>query len=370
MAVTDDPRAPRRPIVPQHTLVRSRGRRRLAAGQIVVVGLVAYFLTALLNADRLLDKAESMPFGSQGRSTALFFAKPLHRVAQALGFTKPGEAVDRWRRPDQGGSGEFADSTGTTTTTSPAGADTTTPGDTAAPAGDDQASTTPTNVGRRVPTKDDKLRLYIAGDSMAQGFGESLERLATQTGVVDATLDFKVSSGLTRPDFFDWPKRLSTQVAKLRPDVVVICFGGNDAQPIKAQNGKTYQVSDPEWKAEYERRVGAAMDFLGADGRKVIWVGTPNARSDDFNVRLQVLWSAVQDQAANHGGVSLVDTWNMFSSPDGAYADYVVDETDHQAKLMRADDGYHLNFDGANKLARAIEAVVIDEIKARGGQVG
>ena len=85
MAVTDDPRAPRRPT--QRPLVRSRGRRRLAAGQIVVVGLIAYLVTALLNADRLLDKAESMPFGSNGRSTALFFAKPLHRVAQTLGFT-------------------------------------------------------------------------------------------------------------------------------------------------------------------------------------------------------------------------------------------------------------------------------------------
>jgi uncharacterized protein len=366
MAVTDDPRAPRRPL--QRPLVRSRGRRRLAAGQIVVVGLIAYLITAMLNADRLLDKAGGMPFGSKGRSTALFFAKPLHRVAQTLGFTKPGEAVDRWRRPDQGGSGEFV-TTGSTTT-APASTDTTVTPDGTAPAGDDQATTVPTNVGRRVPTKDDKLRLYIAGDSMAQGFGEALERLATQTGVVDATLDFKVSSGLTRPDFFDWPKRLSSQVAKLQPDVVVICFGGNDAQPIKAQDGKTYQVSDPAWKTEYERRVGAAMDFLGADGRKVIWVGTPNARSDDFNIRLQVLWAAVKDQAASHPGVSLVDTWDMFSSPDGAYADYVVDETDNQAKLMRADDGYHLNFDGANKLARAIDVVVNDEIKARGGQAG
>src|SRR5882757_8054514 len=104
MALTDDP--PRGPI-------RSRGRRRLAAGQIVAVGLIAYLLTALLNADRLLDKAESMPFGSKGRSTALFFAKPLHHVARAIGFTKPGEAVDRWRQPDQGGSGKVAGTTDT-----------------------------------------------------------------------------------------------------------------------------------------------------------------------------------------------------------------------------------------------------------------
>ena len=205
---------------------------------------------------------------------------------------------------------------------------------------------------------------------MAQGFGESLERLATQTGVVDATLDFKVSSGLTRPDFFDWPKRLSSQVAKLQPDVVVICFGGNDAQPIKAQNGKTYQVSDPEWKAEYERRGGRGH-------------GLPRSRRPQGHLgrhaqrplrRLQRPSAGAvgggEGPSGQSSGVSLVDTWDMFSSPDGAYADYVVDETDNQAKLIRADDGYHLNFDGANKLARAIDVVVNDEIKARGGSIG
>src|SRR5207248_4519629 len=97
-------------------------------------------------------------------------------------------------------------------------------------------STTPpdsTSTAPQAPTKDNKLRLYIAGDSQAQGFGESLERLAGGTGLVTPTLDFKVSSGLTRPDFFDWPKRLQDQVRKLRPDVVVVDFGGNDAQPIQ-----------------------------------------------------------------------------------------------------------------------------------------
>ena len=35
-----------------------------------------------------------------------------------------------------------------------------------------------------------------------------------------------------------------------------------------------------------------------------------------------------------------------------------------------ADDGFHLNLDGANKLARSIEAEIESEIKARGGKLG
>ncbi len=155
---------------------------------------------------------------------------------------------------------------------------------------------------------------------------------------------------------------------KLRPDVVVVDFGGNDAQPIKTDDGKQYDVTDPQWLVEYSKRVGATMDFLSADGRKVIWVGTPNARDDAFTQRLAVLRTAFQQEAAKRPDVTFVDTWTLFQSPSGGYADFIVDD-DGEAKLMRQDDGFHLNLDGANKLARAIEAEVEKEIVARGGKL-
>jgi hypothetical protein len=178
-----------------------------------------------------------------------------------------------------------------------------------------------------------------------------------------------VSSGLTRPDFFDWPKHLQDQVRKIRPDIVVVDFGGNDAQPIKTADGKQYDVTDPQWLGEYAKRVGQTMDFLSADGRKVIWVGTPNARDPDFTNRLAILRQAEMQEAAKRPQVTFVDTWTMFQSPSGGYADYIVDD-DGQAKLMRQNDGFHLNLDGANKLARAIEAAVEKEVTARGGKLG
>jgi uncharacterized protein len=101
----------------------------------------------------------------------------------------------------------------------------------------------------------------------------------------------------------------------------------------------------------------------------VIWVGTPNARDDSFTARLTVLRQAVMQEAAKRPQVSFVDVWAMFQSPSGGYADYIVDD-DGQAKLMRQNDGFHLNLDGANKLARAIEAQIENEITARGGKLG
>jgi hypothetical protein len=333
---------------------------------VLIVGAIAFGLAALLNSQTLLDMANRQPFDSATRGVALALAKPLHAVADAFQLTRPGDAIADIRNRDAGSDTFAFDTTTTTVASAPAGQE---PATTVAPGGAAAPTTTPPSTAPHVPTKEDKLRLYIAGDSQAQGFGESLERLAGATGLVSPTLDFKVSSGLTRPDFFDWPKRLQDQMRKLRPDIVVIDFGGNDAQPIKTADGKTYDPSDPKWLEEYSRRVGQTMDFLVQDGRKVIWVGTPNAKDDGFTARLAVLRQAEQQEAAKRPQASFVDVWSMFQSPTGGYADYIVDD-DGQAKLMRQNDGFHLNLDGANKLARTIEAEIENEITARGGKLG
>ena len=104
---------------------------------------------------------------------------------------------------------------------------------------------------------------------------------------MDSVLDYKVSSGLTRPDFYDWPRRMQQKMSEVGPQIVVVTFGGNDAQPIKV-DGKGYDVAAPEWSAEYGRRVGAMMDYLSSEGRTLIWVGIPNAQSEDLTQRLTV----------------------------------------------------------------------------------
>jgi lysophospholipase L1-like esterase len=352
---------------------RPRRDRPLSAGPVLIVGAIALGLAALLNSQTLLDMANRQPFNSATRGIALAITKPLHSIASAFQLTRPGDAIADVRGGRAGGSGEFAFSTTTTVAGTPAsGGDSGGGGGEATGGSGSTGSTPPDSVTAsttaHMPTANDKLRLYIAGDSQAQGFGESLERLAGNTGLVTPTLDVKVSSGLTRPDFFDWPKRLQDQVRKIRPDIVVVDFGGNDAQPIKTADGKQYDVTDPQWLTEYSKRVGETMDFLSQDGRKVIWVGTPNARDDAFTQRLAVLRQAYQQEAAKRPNVALVDTWSMFQSPNGGYADFIVDD-DGEAKLMRQDDGFHLNLDGANKLARAIEAEIDKDITARGGKL-
>jgi hypothetical protein len=272
--------------------------------------------------------------------------------------------------------------TGTTTVGGAAAAAvTSTPGSAASPATAAPPTTTapPTTaepVETGPPSADDPARLLVVGDSDAGTFGPYLEVLMDDTGVVDSEVDYKVSSGLSRPDFFDWPDHVETKLGEGDPDIVVVTFGGNDAQGIATGAGEfPDEWADPvgsrrTWVREYRRRVGEFTDLLLADpDRTVIWVGIPNDNNPKVTERLAVQDEAVRAALADRPRVIFVDTWKRFSGRDGNWAEYVVDPRDNRGKDVRADDGFHLNESGAEILALDIANVIREDLAARGAEL-
>ena len=90
----------------------------------------------------------------------------------------------------------------------------------------------------------------------------------------------------------------------------------------------------------------------------------PNASSDSFRTRLQVLREVTEAEAAKRPKVIYVDAWKRFSGIDGSYASYVVDPRDNEGKLVRADDGFHLNVTGAEILALDVQQKIEDDLRA------
>lgn len=232
-----------------------------------------------------------------------------------------------------------------------------------------------------VPTAQDPAVVLIAGDSDAGTFGPYLETVLAETGVTRTQLDYKVSSGLARPDFFDWPSHFRQIIPQVQPDIVVVTFGGNDPQGltdgVQADGSPNFIIGEPsgepggdaEWRAEYGRRVGEVMDHLSADGRTLVWVGIPNDDNPDVTARLRVQDEVVREQAAMRPQVRFVDTWKRFSGREGGWAEFVIDPRDRQAKDVRADDGFHLNTVGAEILALDIGEVVIADLRERGAAI-
>jgi len=223
------------------------------------------------------------------------------------------------------------------------------------------------------PSVDNPSKVFIVGDSDAGTFGPYLQTLLDGTGIVTTELDYKVSSGLARPDFFDWPAEIDAQLPAIDPDIVVATFGGNDAQGLAVESGE-FIIGDPvsneaEWVAEYQQRAGAVMDQLLADGRTVIWVGIPNDDNPEVTARMAIQDKAAKAAAAERPEVIFIDTWKRFSGRDGNWAEFVIDPRDGQGKDVRADDGFHLNQNGAEILAIDIAQAIRDALREQGAQI-
>ena len=347
----EPPRRPPSPAAPPKV-------RPLAAGKVALVGGSALVLAALLNSASLLALAEEQPEGSRVRSVALAVAEPLDDVASAVGLDRPRQIVDEWLgRDEPGHEGDIVVAGAPSPTTVVEGAVTSSPAPSAsaAPPATNAPATTlaPTTVAPTTTTTPVVVnsRVLIAGDSMSQGVGVMLEAFAAEKGLQVESIG-KASTGLTRPDYFDWPARLLDATAASDPGVVVLMFGGNDGQPITDASGQAYQVADPGWAVEYGSRVAHVMDQLGSEGRKVVWIGSPNSSSSNMNKRLTVINQVLEQQAATRPWVTYFDAWALFAAPDGSFVASLPD-ADGQVRRMRNKDGYHLTIDGYKYLARA-----------------
>jgi uncharacterized protein len=303
-------------------------RRRSTAGAALAAMLLGFFVAGLLDAAALRRDAETMPIGGR-RTVALWFVRPVAALGGAIGFDEPARALDRVLGRD----GEGAHHTR-----------------------DDLVAGGAAAIWPRTVTPARPLRLYVGGDSMAGQFGGHLVALAGRTGLVRARLDYRVSSGLSRPDFFDWPQRLIDEVADTRAEAVVMLLGGNDAQDVE-WDGRVLDVGTPAWLDVYRLRVAEAMDIASAGGRRVYWVGQPVMRDRAYDERMAMLDRVYEEEAARHDGVTYIDARSLFAGPDGGFAAYLRGP-DGVLTRMRGPDGVHFTRAGADRLAvRVLEVV-------------
>jgi hypothetical protein len=310
----------------------------------------------VLNAGRQEERASQQPIGP-ARDRALAWWGPLDAVTEPVGLQGPRAMLDGLR--DLGddelqpvlvaADGSAADA-GSTPTTAPTTA--TTAPDGAAPVAETTTSTTvpPPPPPPRTPTAEAPLRVLVVGDSTMREPGMALQQVLATTGVAVSHLDQRASSGLSRPDFFDWPGHLAALIPEHSAEVVVIMFGGNDAQGFVV-DGVVFDFGTPEWIAEYGNRVNATMALASADGRRVVWIGQPVMKSESFDSKISLINQIYIDQATAFPGVTFLDSRPILT-PDG-YRGFGpgVDGSESQ---LRASDGIHLAPAGGDLLAAAV----------------
>jgi hypothetical protein len=358
-AVTGEgPPAPERPAVRLRRPAPAEldGRRLASAGHALGVMVLALVIGVLLDARGLHKSALDESSGWQ-RSVALAVTAPLVDTSHALFLDRP----RAWVKSALGRSGD--DSTDTTVAI-PAPAPHSVQGprpvlETGAAVPDDPA------VARRAFTPAHPLRLYIAGDSLAIEPGYALQRAALATPVITSVgdVDGKIGTGLDRPDVFNWFLEIRRELKALKPNVVVLSFGGNDDKSYMTGLPAGTSVDafdDAAWRREYGRRVGGLIDLANRAGAYVIWLGLPLTRDPGQTARFDQINSVVEEQVqARPGGAAFVDTYALLAGPSGGYAEY-LQSLSGQVQDVRAPDGVHLAPAGAAIVARAVLADMND----------
>jgi hypothetical protein len=222
------------------------------------------------------------------------------------------------------------------------------------------------------------LRLWIGGDSLAGSLGPSLGNMTAETGVVAPVFDSRVSSGLSNPKFFDWPKHATTEMARLNPEVVAFIIGTNDYNlpPVTTTTSTrpgagtgfgatvsttttTATTAPPAWRTAYAIEVEQMLQILigppGLDGRgrTVYWIGAPILKDPKMDAGAQQINGVAREIVARHPEATYVDAHQLFAGPDGKYTTSITGLNGKPVRV-RAGDGVHLTPDGGDRLAGAV----------------
>ena len=294
----------------------------------------------VLDASTLKHNAETSPVGLR-RDVALTLLRPIAATASALQISQIESAANRALGRSSDGSTLKSNLISVGPTKKPKKKS-------ATPSGVTTTTLDPlTHASAANP-----VRILLIGDSLGLDLGGSLQNALASTGVVTATLDGKESTGLTRPDYYNWPAELQSDLGKVQPQVVVVMMGANDPQDYPGPPDIPF--GNATWTAEYERRCVSFMQLATSQGAKLVWVSLPSMQDPGLNAKIATI-NTLQKQAASQvPGVIYLDSSSVLASPTGGYSAFTT--VGGKVVNVRTPDGIHITPQGGDLLAQDVMA--------------
>ncbi len=356
--------------------------------RMVLAGMAVCLVVAgSLSSARLLTMAERQEFGGS-RENWVKAAEGLDEAASSIGLDRPAGAIEGILYEESGDRvvlGELAegtsdrasdgspgpltrDTTASTvvpaTSTTLANAPSTLQATTTLPATTTTTGPPPTAPPLRVITADEPIRIWAGGDSLGEYVGSRLQYKIADPTMSRFTLDYHISTGIARPDYFDWPATLSNAMLAdddlgTRPEAVIYMVGGNDDQPMQA-NGQKLTTNSPEWLDEYRIRVGLMMDITAYTGVRFYWVGLPPMRDERREAIAVNVNAILADEAKKRDWVTLVDIVPLLLNSEGLYDQYIIGP-DGERHKAREGDGVHITAVASQWISESIWMLIQDD---------
>ena len=312
--------------------------------QVLFVGAICFAVWFLLDAPSLQKSAQASPIGAR-RTVSLDLVGPFAALSRTVGLSHAvGWTNAALGRSTSGGGPALAKLKARPV-----------PPPTTVPAGAAAGTTTTTTFPplNTAPTAAAPLKVLVIGDSVGIDLGQPLVSTLGTTGNVSTYLDGRVDTGLTRPDYFNWPAELGIDLANQQPQLVVVMMGANDPQGL-VDGATTYQFGTPGWNDAYSRRVAGILDQAHAAGARVLWVGMPPMASPQLDQKLQVVNSLVQAQVAQRKPyAAYLSSTPALGDAQGRYTAFVTD-AGGAVITVRTPDGIHVTPGGGQRLADAV----------------
>ena len=195
-------------------------------------------------------------------------------------------------------------------------------------------------------------KILIAGDSMIlEGFGVALERKLKKYEGLEIIREGKYSSGLSRPDYYDWNASLKEKLEKHHPDLLIVSLGANDPQDILDQNKKRHYVATEGWNKIYSERALHFLQIAQGMGVPTIWVGLPIMGHKKYGQRIANINTLVAEQCSQVPNCHFVDVWLTLADDKENYTTFITSKKGRHIRI-RAKDKVHLTEAGGEIMVK------------------
>jgi hypothetical protein len=197
---------------------------------------------------------------------------------------------------------------------------------------------------------DNKVRIAFIGDSIADGYWEGVNVAISRDACLRSELDIgrfaRNSTGLTRPDRFDWAAELTRVADSYKPRLFVMSLGLNDRQSV-VEHGQVTLDDSPLYADKYKQRVTAVLKAAVEANAALLWVGLPAMRmsASDLDAREKNRLFAEAIEGFGDPEIRYIEPWKLVSGGDDTFATYAADQSGRMVQI-RTSDGEHFTVAG------------------------